>query len=142
MITLIPAHTHTQTQSAITASYSRTPGMTPVQKHTKIVQIPILRQDTVVIHDVIPAVLERTLIKRQQPHARNLITFNEHVISHTHITHPQPLQVIQLLRHTPEITDSIRIGVEESPHVNLVKNRILVPEWISQLGLLHLPLDN
>ena len=67
-----------------------------------------------VARDVVTVVLERAGVEGQQ----------------TERAHPELLKVVQLLRQPAEVTDAVSVGVEETPHVQLVDDRVLVPELV------------
>src|SRR5437870_6515106 len=80
---------------------------------------PIGRIDVLVIGDVIAVVAQGRGIEGQQPQRRNA----------------EILQIIELAAQPREITASIVIGVEERLDVELIDDRVLVPQRVHGRGL-------
>lgn len=75
----------------------------------------VARVDVVIIGDVVPVVLQRRRIEGQKPERR----------------HAEALQVIELLDQAREVADAVVIAVEEGLDVQLVDDRVLVPERVA-----------
>ena len=72
-----------------------------------------------VIGDVVSVVAERGREEWQQPQAR----------------HPQLLQIIQLPQQAGKIADAVAIAVGKAAHVQLVEDRVLIPERVRSANL-------
>src|SRR5579875_3513067 len=72
------------------------------------------RMDVLVVGDVVAVVAQRRGIERQQPQRRD----------------PEILQVVELLPQAAEVADAVVIGIEEGLDVQLVDDRVLVPERV------------
>ena len=80
----------------------------------EVVERAVARMHVQVIGDVVPVVAQRGREEGQQPEAGDA----------------EPLQVIELLRQSPEVADAVVVAVEKGPDVRLVDDRVLVPERI------------
>ena len=89
-----------------------------LKKSFEIVQIAVTGVDGPVFRDVIAVVAQGRGKERHQPDGVDA----------------QFLQVIELLRQTPEIADAVCIGVEKCAHVDLVDDRVFVPERVLRHG--------
>jgi hypothetical protein len=98
------------------------PLMRRIQELLEVAQSSIRRIHIHVIRNVIAIIAKRGREEWQEPQTRD----------------PKILQVVQL-RHQPlEIPDPIIVGIGERTHVNLVNDRVFVPERIScACNLLH-----
>jgi hypothetical protein len=67
-----------------------------------------------VFRDVVAVVLARGRIEGQKPNRID----------------PEARNVIELGHETGKVPDPVIVGIEERLHVELVDDRILVPEWI------------
>src|ERR1700751_1358890 len=70
--------------------------------------------DVLVIRDVVAIIAQWRGIERQQPQRGD----------------PEIVEIIELAAQTLKIADSVVIGVEEGLHVQLIDDRIPVPEWV------------
>ena len=77
------------------------------QEDLEILQRAILRMNLAIVGDIIPVVLERRGVKRQQPHRR----------------HPQVLKVVQLVRQARKVPAAIPVGIMKRAHMHLVNDR-------------------
>ena len=84
------------------------------EKGLKILHRAVAGMDVHVIGDVVAVVAQRRGKKRQQPQAGDA----------------QVLQIIELLNQAREIADAVVVAVGESAHVQLVDDRVLVPQGI------------
>jgi hypothetical protein len=84
------------------------------RKGLEILQRAVVRIDAVVVGDVVAVVLQRRGIERQNPDRRC----------------PKFLEVIELLDQPAEVADAIAIAVVKGLNVQLVDDRIFVPEWV------------
>ena len=89
----------------------------------------VLRMDVVVVGNVVAVVLERRRIERHQPDGVDAEVFD----------------VVELRGEPAEVADAVVVGVEERLDVQLVDDRVLVPERVGGggrlrpgLGLSHL----
>jgi hypothetical protein len=80
----------------------------------KIVEGPILGMHAEVVGDVVAVVLERRGEEREEPDAGDA----------------QVLQVVQLLQQTLEVAHAVVVAVGEGADVQLVDDRVLVPQRI------------
>ena len=81
---------------------------------------PVVRMHVAVIGDVVAVVLERRRIERQQPHRVDA----------------ELLDVVELGGEAGEVADAVAVRVEERLDVQLVDDRVLVPErGVRQRGL-------
>ena len=83
-----------------------------VQKRSEIVERAVLRIHVRVIGDVVAVVLERRRKERQQPNRRDA----------------QVLDVIEPLGQAAEVADAVAVAVAKRAHVQLVDDRVLVPQ--------------
>src|SRR5436190_19382840 len=83
-------------------------------KRFEIAEGSVDRIDGIIIRDVIPIVLERRWIKRQQPQRRDA----------------QVLQVIELLRQATKVTNAVRVAIEERANGYFIDDGAFVPERI------------
>ena len=74
----------------------------------------IHRVDVVVIGDVVTVVAQRRWVERQQPDRVDA----------------EVLDVVQLLGQAVEVPDPVIVGIEERLDVQLIDDRVLVPERI------------
>ena len=72
------------------------------------------RMDVVVVGDVVAVVAHRRRIERQKPDRVD----------------PELLNVVELVRQSMEIADAILVRIKERLDVQLVDDRVLVPERI------------
>src|SRR5215208_8009713 len=87
----------------------------------KIVECSVTRVNVLVVRDVVAVVSERRRIEGKQPEAVD----------------PEALEIWKLLREPAEITDAIVVAVEERTNVDLVDDRVLVPERVLLLAGKH-----
>ena len=85
-----------------------------LQERLEVLDRAVRRVDGRVLGDVVAIVLERRGIEGQEPEHRDA----------------EILQVIELLPEPPEVADAVRVRVEEGADVELVDDRVLVPEGI------------
>ena len=85
-----------------------------VEKALKILERAVAGVDAHVIGDVVAVVAQRRREKRQQPQAGDA----------------QVLQIIELLHQPGKIADAVVVAVDERLDVQLVNDRVLVPERI------------
>ena len=83
-----------------------------VEQLAKVVQRAVLRIDVRVIGDVVAVVLQRRRKERQQPDRRDA----------------QVLDVIEPLGQAAEVADAVAVAVAKRAHVQLVDDRVLVPQ--------------
>ena len=74
--------------------------------------------DAAVTGDVVAVVAHRRRIERQQPNG----------------VHAESRDVVELLCQSPEVADAVVVRVEERAHVQLIDDRILVPERVAVRG--------
>ena len=79
-----------------------------------IAQCAVHRVDVGVVGDVVAVVAHRRRVERQQPHRADT----------------QVLQVGQLLDQAAEVAAAVAVAVHERAHVQLVDERVLVPERV------------
>ena len=94
---------------------------TAVGRHdqvVKVLQAAIGRLDAHVVGDVVAVVALRAGVGRQEPQYADA----------------QLLDVVELFDQTPEVADPIVVAVKERFDVELVQNRVLVPERIVRTG--------
>ncbi len=85
-----------------------------VEEPHEVVAGAVVGVDALVVGDVVAVVAQRRFADRQQPQAR----------------HAKALQVIELPGQPGEIADAVAVAVAEGLDVQLVDDRVLVPEWI------------
>ena len=78
----------------------------------EVVERAVGRVDVGVVGDVVAVVAQRRRIERQQPEGGDA----------------QVLQVVELLRQPAEVADAVAVAVEERADVQLVDDRVLVPQ--------------
>ena len=89
-------------------------------ERAEVLARPVVRMHVAVIGDVVAVVLERRRIERQQPHRVDA----------------ELLDVIELRGEPAEVADAVAVRVEERLDVQLVDDRVLVPErGVRQRGL-------
>ena len=81
----------------------------------EVLQRAVARMDARVVRDVVPVVAERRRIHRLQPQA----------------VHAERREVIELRGQAREITDAVAVAVGERLDVELIEDRVLVPQRIS-----------
>ena len=86
------------------------------EKGLEILQRSVVRIDVVIIGDVVAVIAQRRRIKRQEPDRGDA----------------ELLQIIELFHQTAKIADPIAGAVVKSLHVQLVDDRVFVPERISK----------
>ena len=86
-----------------------------VQEAPEVVERAVARMDIPVIRDVVPVVAQGRGEEWQQPQTGD----------------PERLQVVELSHEPLEIADPVVIAVGERLHVELVDDRVLVPEGVS-----------
>jgi hypothetical protein len=72
----------------------------------------VVRMHSLVVGDIVATVLERGWVVRQEPDRRDA----------------EVLEVVELLRQSGEIADPVAVAVVERTDVQLVDDRVLVPE--------------
>jgi hypothetical protein len=72
----------------------------------------VKRRDGMEVGDVVPVVAEGRRIEREQPQA----------------VHTQILNIIQPVQKAPEVADAVVVSVLEGLDVQLVEDRVFVPE--------------
>jgi hypothetical protein len=82
------------------------------QHHPEIVQRAVLRMDVVVARNVVPVVTQRRRVERHQPDRVDA----------------ELLDVVKLARDALEVAHAVAVGIEEGLDVQLVDDRVLVPE--------------
>ncbi len=93
-----------------------------VEEPANVLERAVLRMHALVMRDVIAVVAQRRFVEGQQPQAGDAEAF----------------EVIELLHQAREITNAIAVRVEEGLDVQLVDDRVLVPERIADAGgLMH-----
>ena len=93
-----------------------------VQKLLEIVQRAVRGVYVNVVRDVVAIVAQRRRKERQDPEAR----------------HAEVLQVIETRDQSGEVSNAVTIGILERPDMQLVDDRVLVPEWVCGAArLLH-----
>ena len=85
-----------------------------VQESLEVFQVPVAGVDRSVVGDIVAVVTQRRREERHQPDGGDA----------------EFLQVIQLLFQPLEVADSVSIAVAEGADVDLVDDRVLVPEHI------------
>ena len=83
-------------------------------KRLEVAQRAVVRVDVGVVGDVVAVVAQRRGIERQQPDRGDA----------------EVLQVVELRGQAAEVADAVAVAVEEGPDVDLVDDRVLVPERI------------
>jgi hypothetical protein len=83
-----------------------------------VAQRPVGRVDAAVVGDVVAVVLERRRVEGQKPDRGDA----------------EVLQVVELLDQAGEVADAVVVGVVEGPDVDLVDDRVLVPEGVGGGG--------
>jgi hypothetical protein len=91
------------------------------QELLHITERAVARVDGGVVGDVVAIVLERRGVEGQQPERGDA----------------EVLQVVQLLSQAAEVADAIFVAVVERPHVQLIDDRVFVPEWVAMVGRRH-----
>jgi hypothetical protein len=84
------------------------------QHGAEIVEGPVLRMHVLIVGDVVSVVPEGRRIERHQPDGVD----------------PEVADVAELGREALEITDPVVVGVQEGLDVELIDDRVLVPERI------------
>ena len=84
------------------------------EERAEVGTCPVHRMDVAVIGDVVTVVLERRRVEGQQPDR----------------VHPQLADVVELRGEALEVTDAVVVRVEERLDVQLIDDRVLVPERI------------
>ncbi len=93
-----------------------------VEERAEVVQGAVARVDADVVGDVVAVVAQRRGEERQQPEAGDA----------------QVLQVVELLDQPAKVADAVVVGVVEGADVDLVDDRVLVPQRIERAArLLH-----
>jgi hypothetical protein len=85
-----------------------------VDELAEVFERAVLGQNRVVVGDVVAAVPQGRGVHRQQPEA----------------VHAEPFEVVELLGQAAEVAHAVAIRVVEAAHINLVKDRVLEPEWV------------
>jgi hypothetical protein len=80
----------------------------------EVAQAAVVRVDGGVVGDVVAVVLERRGVEGQQPHGGDA----------------QVLQVVELLGQAAEVPDAVSVRVEEGLGMDLVEDRVPVPELV------------
>ena len=80
---------------------------------------PERRVDVLVIGDVVAVVAQWRGVERQQPQGSD----------------PEILQIIELAAQALEIADPVVIGIKERLHMQLIDDRIAVPQRVQILGM-------
>ena len=93
---------------------AQTPAMRFADKMTKILTRSVSRIDVVIIGDVIAVVAHRRWIERQQPDCIDA----------------ELLNVVELLGQSTKVADPVIVRIEERLDVELVDDRVLVPERV------------
>src|SRR4051812_41583639 len=88
--------------------------MRGLEERLEIVDRAVRWVDRLVRRDVVAVVLERRWIEWQQPDAGGT----------------ELLNVVELLDHTAEVAEAVAIGVAERLDVQLIDDRVLVPERV------------
>ena len=83
------------------------------------------RVDALVVGDVVAVVAQRRGIERQQPQRRDA----------------EVLQIVELAPQALEIADAVIVGIEERLDVQLIDDRVLVPQRIAAGRDLQLAVD-
>ncbi len=89
-----------------------------LQETFEIFKIAVAGMDRGVIGNVVAVVAQRRRKKRHEPDGIDA----------------QLLKVVELLRQTAEIADSIRVGIEKCADVDLVDDGVFVPELVLRYG--------
>src|SRR5215203_4677990 len=87
----------------------------------EVLERAVTRVDVLVVRDVVSIVSERRWIEGQQPYTVD----------------PQALEIRKLLGQAGKVADSVVVAVEERADMDLVDDRVLVPERILLLGGQH-----
>ena len=82
-----------------------------VEESLKVLDVPVGRMDAEEVGDVVPVVLQRRGIHREDPQAVDA----------------EILDVVEMRRQPREVADAVAVGVEERLHVDFVEDRVLVP---------------
>ena len=93
------------------------PQAAPVRLADELAEVAhraVVGVDAEVVGDVVAVVLERRRVERQQPDRRDA----------------EVAQVVELLGQAPEVADPVAVAVAEGADVDLVDDRVLVPERI------------
>jgi hypothetical protein len=90
------------------------PPMRLTEEHFEVLQRAAIRVNVEVVGRVVPVVLHRRRVERQEPQRGDA----------------ELLEVIELLGQTREIADAVAIRVEERPDPQLVEDGVFVPERI------------
>src|SRR5262249_37295865 len=85
-----------------------------VEKMFEIIERSVLRQNRVIIRDVVTAVSQRRIVHRRQ----------------TDAIPTQPLDVVELFDQPAKIADAVRVRIAESTHIDFIEDRVLEPERI------------
>jgi len=93
---------------------AETARMRLVEEPLKILDGAVLRVHRLVLGDVVAVVAERRWIERQQPQRVDV----------------ERLHVVELLNEAWKVTEAIAIAVAKRLHVQLVDDRVLVPERV------------
>jgi hypothetical protein len=94
--------------------YPDPPPMRLAQEEPEVGERPVGGMDVRVVRNIVPVVLQGRGVERKEP---------EGVDS-------EILQVVQLPGEPPEVSHAVSVAVVEGPHVELVDDRVLVPERI------------
>ena len=92
--------------------------MSRVKERLEVVQRSVRRIDIHVVGDVVAIIAQRRRKKRQEPDARDT----------------QVLQIIEARHQAREIADAVVVRVGKGAHVQLVDDRVFVPEWVGCAG--------
>ena len=85
------------------------------QESLELLQRAVLRMHVAIVGDVVTVVAQRRGKERQKPQAGD----------------PEILQVVELLQKSREVADAVVVAVVEGLDVQLVDDRVLVPEGIA-----------
>ncbi len=80
----------------------------------EILAAAVVGMHIAVVGDIVAVVFQRRRIKRQQPYR----------------IHPQALDVVELFRQALEVADAVAVAVAKRLHMDLVDDRVLVPQRI------------
>ena len=95
-----------------------------VHELAEVVDRPVVGMNREEVRDVVPAVLERRDVHREQPDAVD----------------PEPLQEVELVDQPAEVARAVVVAVEEAADVDLVEDRPLEPDRVALEPLLaHAP---
>ena len=89
-----------------------------LDKRLEVLEVAVGRLDVQVVGDVVAVVPLRRGVRRQQPQGGD----------------PEILQVVELLDQAAEVADPIVVAVEEGLDVQLIQDRVLVPERVVGTG--------